>query len=79
MIGASSDLKSATRVATNMVMKWGMSDSIGPIDHAEREVSDLSPETRKLIDSEIRRLLEVSFSFFLSFFFLFLCNHIELF
>ena len=52
-----------------MVMKWGMSDSIGPIDHAEREVSDLSPETRKLIDSEIRRLLEVSFSFFLSFFF----------
>lgn len=57
--GASSDLKSATNIATNMVTKWGMSDKVGPIDHDERSMKDISPETRRLIDGEIRNLLDV--------------------
>ncbi|SPQ93876.1 AAA+ ATPase domain-containing protein [Plasmodiophora brassicae] len=58
--GASSDLKSATNIATNMVTKWGMSDKVGPIDHDERSMKDISPETRRLIDGEIRNLLDLS-------------------
>ena len=55
--GASSDIKMATSLARNMVMKWGMSDEIGVVFHD----NDQSPETRAAIDREIQKLLMASY------------------
>jgi len=62
--GASSDLKQATSIATHMVKEWGMSEIVGfrTIESSNNSlvvVNDLSPETSELIDSEIKRLLQV--------------------
>lgn len=56
--GASSDFKSATEMAYNMVSQLGMSDSVGQIAVNFKIVSQ---EDRKLIDSEVRSLLDVSY------------------
>jgi cell division protease FtsH len=66
--GASSDIQSATRLARSMVTKWGMSEAVGPLEYAEDEQSYLgyggsraapmSNETAKLIDGEIKKLVE---------------------
>jgi len=47
-----------------MVKEWGMSEKVGfrTIENSNSSlvvVNDLSPETSELIDSEIKRLLEV--------------------
>jgi cell division protease FtsH len=66
--GASSDIQYATRLARNMVTKWGMSDKLGPLQYEESQEGYLgmgqtartmgSSETNKLIDSEIKGLVE---------------------
>lgn len=66
--GASSDIQYATGLARNMVTKWGMSDKLGPLQYEEQQEGYLgmggsqrlmgSDETNKLIDSEIRSLVE---------------------
>ncbi|MGN3974316.1 ATP-dependent zinc metalloprotease FtsH [Tsuneonella sp. SYSU-LHT278] len=66
--GASSDIQYATRLARNMVTKWGMSDKLGPLQYEESQEGYLgmgqtartmgSAETNKLIDSEIRELVD---------------------
>ncbi len=66
--GASSDIQYATSLARNMVTKWGMSDKLGPLQYEEQQEGYLgmggsartmgSDETNKLIDSEIKRLVE---------------------
>ncbi|MCL4673621.1 MAG: ATP-dependent zinc metalloprotease FtsH [Sphingomonadaceae bacterium] len=66
--GASSDIQYATRLARNMVTKWGMSDKLGPLQYEEQNEGYLgmgqsmrtmgSDETNKLIDSEIKGLVE---------------------
>ncbi len=66
--GASSDIQQATRLARAMVTKWGMSEKLGPLQYEETQESYLgyggsqrtmnSTETNKLIDSEIRNLVE---------------------
>jgi cell division protease FtsH len=66
--GASSDIQQATRLARAMVTKWGMSDKLGPLQYEETQEGYLgyggsqrtmnSGDTNKLIDSEIRRLVE---------------------
>jgi cell division protease FtsH len=66
--GASSDIQYATGLARNMVTKWGMSDKLGPLQYEEQQEGYLgmggsqrlmsSDETNKLIDSEIRVLVE---------------------
>lgn len=58
----------ATALARRMVGRWGMSDAIGPVSvMSEDEVigfgqpsgnADVSEETRQLIDSEVRKLIE---------------------
>ena len=66
--GASSDIQYATRLARAMVTKWGMSVKLGPLQYEETQESYLgyggsnrtmsSDETNKLIDAEIRDLVE---------------------
>ncbi|MBW8783599.1 MAG: ATP-dependent zinc metalloprotease FtsH [Novosphingobium sp.] len=66
--GASSDIQYATGLARNMVTRWGMSDKLGPLQYEEQSESYLgyggtqrlmmSDETNKLIDSEIRELVD---------------------
>ena len=70
--GASSDISYATTIARNMVTKWGMSDKLGPLAYAkpEREVflghsvteqKNISDYTAKIIDEEIKRLIEEAY------------------
>jgi cell division protease FtsH len=66
--GASSDIQYATSLARNMVTKWGMSDKLGPLQYEEQQEGYLgmgqssrtmgSGDTNKLIDAEIRALVE---------------------
>ncbi|MGN6356805.1 MAG: ATP-dependent zinc metalloprotease FtsH [Novosphingobium sp.] len=68
--GASSDIQYATGLARNMVTKWGMSDKLGPLQYEEQQEGYLgmggsarlfaSDETNKLIDSEIRVLVDTA-------------------
>ena len=65
--GAASDIEQVTRMATSMVTEWGLSDDIGPIAYKQRDSnsfhpgigrgSAISPDTAKLIESEIKRLI----------------------
>jgi cell division protease FtsH len=70
--GASNDLKQATEIARMMVVEYGMSDSIGPINLAERRSTFLNGEKgfggfgdknysermQRQIDQEVSRLLD---------------------
>ncbi|AKM08380.1 ATP-dependent zinc metalloprotease FtsH [Pelagerythrobacter marensis] len=66
--GASSDIQYATKLARNMVTKWGMSDKLGPLQYEESQEGYLgmgqtartmgSGDTNKLIDAEIRKLVD---------------------
>jgi cell division protease FtsH len=68
--GASSDIQYATSLARNMVTKWGMSDKLGPLQYEDQYEGYLgmggaqrtfaSDETNKLIDSEIRGLVDAA-------------------
>ena len=66
--GASSDIAAATKLARAMVTEWGMSDKLGPIlyvDNSEEvflgksvtQNKNMSEETARLIDAEIKRLV----------------------
>ena len=64
--GAESDIQQLTQIARNMVGRWGMSEKIGPIAVLPSEgmgpylpgVSETSPETQRVIDEEVRRLVD---------------------
>ncbi len=67
--GAASDIQMATRLATDMVTKWGMSDRLGMLQYAapEQEVflghsvtqhKTMSEATAKIVDEEIRLLVD---------------------
>ena len=67
--GASNDIERATKIARNMVTKYGMSDTLGPIvygggDHEVflgRDISQgngYSEEISAMIDHEIKRIIE---------------------
>ncbi len=68
--GASSDIQYATGLARNMVTRWGMSDKLGPLQYEDTQEGYLgyggsartmsSVETDKLIDAEIRLLVETA-------------------
>lgn len=70
--GASNDIERATKLAKQMVMRYGMSDKLGPqtFGDANHEVflgrdfsanADYSPEVAFEIDKEVRRLIDESF------------------
>jgi cell division protease FtsH len=62
--GAESDLEQLTELARRMVGRWGMSATLGPVVLLPRDGTgpfgggpELSPDTQKLIDDEIRRVV----------------------
>ena len=67
--GASNDIQQATNLARAMVTEWGMSDKLGRLryvdnqeevflGHSVARSQTISNDTAKLIDEEIRRLIE---------------------
>jgi cell division protease FtsH len=66
--GAESDIQQLTEIARQMVGRWGMSDAIGPVAVIPRDgsgpllpgVAEVSPDTQKLVDEEVRRIVESS-------------------
>ncbi len=67
--GASNDIQQATDMARSMVMEYGMSEKLGWLryrdnqeeiflGHSVARNQSVSEETSKLIDSEVRRLIE---------------------
>ncbi|TXH37140.1 MAG: ATP-dependent metallopeptidase FtsH/Yme1/Tma family protein [Rhodospirillaceae bacterium] len=67
--GASNDILQATNIARRMVTEYGMSEKLGPLRYSENEEEvflghsvtqrkNISDDTARLIDEEIRRLVE---------------------
>ena len=70
--GASSDIEMATKMARNMVTKYGMSEKLGPLQYSENEEEvflgrsvqkhqNVSEDTARLIDSEIRIIVDTCY------------------
>ncbi|KAH6620827.1 P-loop containing nucleoside triphosphate hydrolase protein [Chaetomium sp. MPI-SDFR-AT-0129] len=59
--GVSSDLDRATQTAWQMVAQLGMSERLGPVEYL-RSYEKLSSETRAMVESEVKRVLEDSYS-----------------
>ena len=71
--GASSDFERATQTAKDMVMRYGMTDALGPIVYSENEgevflgrsvtkTTNMSEETMRKVDSEVRRIIDEQYS-----------------
>jgi cell division protease FtsH len=67
--GASNDFERATALARDMVMRYGMSESLGPMVYAENEgevflgravtkTTNISEETMQKVDIEVRRIID---------------------
>jgi cell division protease FtsH len=64
--GAESDIQHLTRIARHMVGRWGMSRAIGPIAVLPQDgmgpllpgVAETSESTQRLVDEEVRRIVE---------------------
>jgi cell division protease FtsH len=70
--GASSDIDQATKLARAMVTKWGYSDKLGVVAYGENQdevflghsvsrTQNVSEETAKIIDAEVKRLVQGGF------------------
>ena len=71
--GASNDIERATKMARNMVTKWGLSDALGPIAYGEEEDEvflgrsvtqhkSVSDETARKIDDVVREILDNAYN-----------------
>ncbi len=68
--GAESDIQQLTQIARQMVGRWGMSDKVGPIAVLPSEAAgpflpgarETSEETERLIDHEVRRMVDEAHS-----------------
>ncbi len=67
--GASNDIERATKMARNMVTKWGLSEELGPIAYGEEEDEvflgrsvtqhkNVSDDTARKIDEVVRNILD---------------------
>jgi cell division protease FtsH len=67
--GASNDFERATRMARDMVTRYGMSDKLGPMVYGENEGEvflgrsitthkNVSEETMRVVDAEIRKIID---------------------
>ena len=70
--GASSDIDMATKMAKNMVTKYGMSKELGPLAYGENEEEvflgrsvtkqqNMSEETAKKIDLEVKKIVDTGY------------------
>ncbi len=70
--GASSDIDQATKLARAMVTRWGFSDKLGHVaygdnqeevflGHSVARQQNVSEETARLIDTEVRRLIDEAY------------------
>ncbi len=70
--GAAQDIQQATEIARNMVMRFGMSDAVGPVAVGDREHQvflgrefaqhrEVSDKTAELVDTEVKRVLEEAY------------------
>jgi cell division protease FtsH len=71
--GASNDIERATKMARNMVTKWGLSDEMGPIAYGDEEdevflgrsvtqTKSVSDDTARKIDEVVRTILDKAYS-----------------
>lgn len=71
--GASNDIERATKMARNMVTKWGLSDELGPVAYGEEEDEvflgrsvtqhkSVSNDTARRIDEEVRSILDKAYA-----------------
>jgi cell division protease FtsH len=71
--GASNDFERATQMARDMVMKYGMSEAMGPMVYAENEgevflgrsvtkTTNISEKTMQQVDSEVRRIIDEQYA-----------------
>ncbi len=71
--GASNDLQQVARVARQMVMRFGMSDKLGPVALGRQQGNmflgrdimserDFSEETAAAVDEEVRQLVDVAYA-----------------
>ncbi|MBD9367469.1 ATP-dependent zinc metalloprotease FtsH [Xanthomonas sp. XNM01] len=71
--GASNDIERATKMARNMVTKWGLSDEMGPIAYGEEEDEvflgrsvtqhkNVSDATARRIDEVVRSILDKAYA-----------------
>lgn len=70
--GASNDIKKATDLSRKMVVEWGLSDVVGPINlfdndeevflgHQIAKHKTISEDTIKLVDNEIKKIINISY------------------
>jgi len=69
--GASDDIQKATELARRMITEFGMSEKLGSVRYAGRQLrylggvvqddSHLSPRTQELIDAEVANLIKEQF------------------
>jgi cell division protease FtsH len=71
--GAQQDIEMATKLVRKMVMRWGMSETLGPISYGEREEQiflgreiaqhqDYSENTAQLIDKEVNQIISTCYN-----------------
>jgi len=71
--GASNDFERATQIARDMVTRYGMTDSLGPMVYAENEgevflgrsitkTTQVSEATMQKVDGEIRRIIDEQYT-----------------
>jgi cell division protease FtsH len=71
--GASNDFERATQLARDMVMRYGMTDSLGPMVYAENEgevflgrsvtqTKNMSEATMQKVDIEVRRIIDEQYA-----------------
>jgi cell division protease FtsH len=70
--GAQSDIEVATKLARNMVTRWGYSDRLGPLSYNEEQDEvflghsvargkHVSDDTQRIIDEEVRKLIDTAY------------------
>jgi cell division protease FtsH len=71
--GASSDIDMVTKMAKNMVTRYGMSKELGPIAYGENEeevflgrsvtrTQNMSEDTSRKVDAEVKKIVEVGYA-----------------
>ena len=71
--GASNDFERATHMARDMVMRYGMSEALGPMVYAENEgevflgrsvtkTTNISEQTMQRVDTEVRRIIDEQYA-----------------